>query len=244
MTEQQLLQDVSGELTLDCSLPIQLPFDRIKTIVKNARDFFYDNYQYAVEERYMALNLELFSHPEFAKTRTLKLPDCIQSVYDLREMGGIGIFGVNSGDFADSKMIGATLSFSPFALDNLMYSTVMYSFYDLSKAYTLESIAFSFNKNSKKLMLKGRNPRKNTFIKCYVKLSEEDLYEDELFRRYCKAMAKINLARLLGTFQYNLPGGVQLNYNDIKADGKEELADIKAQMDSENSPDWLMQWNG
>ena len=48
---------------------------------------------------------------------------------------------------------------------------------------------------------------------------------------------------LLGTFEYNLPGGVRVNYANIQSLGKEEKAEILAQINSENTPSWFMQWN-
>jgi hypothetical protein len=57
------------------------------------------------------------------------------------------------------------------------------------------------------------------------------------------AKAKINLGRMLGVFQYNLPGGVSINFDSIKSDGKEELEAILKQIDDENTPSYFIQFN-
>lgn len=71
----------------------------------------------------------------------------------------------------------------------------------------------------------------------------ESLYEDELFMRYCFAMAKIQLGRTLQVFNYNLPGGITINFDAIKQDGQNELDKILEQVKGESSPDWFIQWN-
>ena len=79
--------------------------------------------------------------------------------------------------------------------------------------------------------------------KIYIDIPEESLYDDELFVRYVLAEAKINIGRLLGTFEYNLPGGVRVNYNNIQSLGKEERTEIIQMIKDENTPSYFLQWN-
>ena len=37
-----------------------------------------------------------------------------------------------------------------------------------------------------------------------------------------------------------LIGGVQINYNDIRAEGKEELQELKEKIKSDSTADWFM----
>ena len=76
-----------------------------------------------------------------------------------------------------------------------------------------------------------------------TKIPLESLYDAEVFIRYVLADAKINLGRTLQVFNYNLPGGVQINFDGIKQDGLDEMLAIKEDIDEENSPDWFLQWN-
>jgi len=255
MTEAELILEVKDELSHSCSLPYNLNDQEIKRIIKRARAFFFDNYQYAVEDRYFIIGREIFSAPQFRATRQVQLPECVISIYDVREAGGGGLLGNPDRDFGDSKLLGSELLLSPFVGDNLVYRTVLYSYFDLAKAYLLETFAYDFNKNTKRLTILGRDPSRTSFgsqslelagkdvaIKACLAIPDEDLYKDELFVRYVLAMSKINIGRLIGTFTYNLPGGITVNSAGIKADGEAERQEVLKMINDENTPSWFFQW--
>jgi hypothetical protein len=143
---------------------------------------------------------------------------------------------------------------SPFVGDNLVYRTVLYSFFDLAKAYLLETYAYGFNKNTKLLTIKGRDPGRisdanqssdyyDLVLKACIAIPDENLFSDELFVRYVLAQAKINISRLLGTFGYTLPGGITINAAAISAVGTTEMADVMKMINDENTPSYFFQWN-
>jgi hypothetical protein len=142
-------------------------------------------------------------------------------------------------DFSDNRLIASELFLSPFQSDDLVLRTAQYSYWDLTKAFILERYAFDFNRNTKRLKILGRDPKKNVFILCYTKIEPYKLYDDWFFQRYMTAQAKMSLGRLLGTFTFNLPGGIAVDASSLKDEGKEELEQIKQQIDDENAPDWF-----
>lgn len=264
MTEEELIQEITDALNFSCALPYNLNPEEIKRIIKRAKAWFYDNYQYAVEDRVFVLANQIFQHQEFRRTRQIRLPESIITVYDVREVGGYGISGNPDRDFSDSKLLGSELLLSPFVGDNLVYRTVMYSYFDLAKAYLLNSFAFKWNKNSKKLTVLGRDPGRSgkgnssqnaqlaqgfgvggtdVAIRCFVALNDDDLFDDELFVRYCIAKCKIALSNMLSVFTYNLPGGVQINTADIRSTGEAELQEVMDMINGENTPSYFLQWN-
>jgi len=243
MTEANLILEINNELSLSCALPYSLNEAEAKRIIKRAAAYFYDNYQYAVEDRYIIIPHDVFTHTDFKSKRMITMPDCVVSVYDMREMSGIGLFGNIDRDFSDSKLLGADMNLSPFQGDNLVFKTAMYSLFDLAKAYLLETVAHSWNRNTKRITVMGRTPAKDAVVRTMVKIPDESLYDDELFVRYCLAQAKITLGRTLSVFSYNLPGSVTINFDGIKQDGKDEMLAILEQINNEQMPDFFLQWN-
>jgi hypothetical protein len=259
MTEAELVQEIQDALSFSCALPYNLNAAETERIIKRAKRWMYDNYQYAVEDRVFVLKQAVFQHPEFLKTRQIKLPESIVTVYDVREVNGAGIAGNPDRDFSDSKLLGSELILSPFVGDNLVYRTVMYSYFDLSKAYLLPTYAFTFNKNTKFLTIQGRDPNRSgrggqqaqgfgtggndVSVRARVAILDESLYDDELFGRYVIAKCKIALANMLSIFNYNLPGGVSINTGDIRANGEAELQEVMDMINGENKPAYFLQWN-
>jgi hypothetical protein len=257
MTEAELIQEIKDDLSATCALPYNLNDQEIIRIINRAKAWMYDNYQYAVEKRFFVLSAVLFTSPEFLKTRQIRLPEKIVTVFDVREANNPGVSGNPDRDFGSSKLLGSELLLSPFMGDNLVYRTVMYSYFDLAKAYLLETFAFSWNKNTKKLTILGRNPAgspnnvgtgpnglvKSVAVSCFVAIEDHELFDDELFSRYCRAKAKQQLARVISAFNYNLPGGVQVNSSDLKQMGDEELREVMEQIRGEDSNFYFLQWN-
>jgi hypothetical protein len=239
MTEQQLITDINDEITFSGALPYGLPEKEIKRIIENDSRYFWDNWRHAVESRYLLLPLELFQNATFKKLRQIQLPDCVQFVVDFKEAKGGSIFGTIDRDFAEQKFIGSEIFLTPFIGESIMYRTVMFSFLDLTKAMMIDTIAYDYNKNSKLLGVIGRTPATNAVIRVFKKLDQDKLFEDEMFQRYVRAHAKVRLAHMLQTFNYNLPGGVTVNYQNVVATAEKEMEEVKTMMKGENTPDWM-----
>jgi len=242
-TEQSLITEMENYLSASCALPIQLPATEARRIIHRAREWAYWNYRFAVEEKYLAIPREVYMNPNFEAThRQIQLPDCVVTMHELKEITGVGIIGQPERDFSDTKLLGAEIFLSPFQGDNLVYRTAMYSYFDLARNYLLETIAFRFNHNTRRFTVLGRIPVSHTYARVWVKIPESALYEDELFVRYCLAQAKISLGSIFGRFGFNMPGGVTINYADLKQEGQTELEAIVEQVKSEDPPDYFLMW--
>lgn len=239
MTRGELIEMVNNEITGSCSLPYSVPEREMERVIDQALNWFYVNYGPAVETQYYVVTKDWFKQEDFRKTRSILMPDCVVSVYEIREINGGGRLGSIDRDFSDNRLLAAELFLSPFASDDLVLRTAQYSYWDLTQAFILERVSYDFNRNTKRLKIIGRNPSKNCAIQTYVKIEENKLYDDWFFQRWVTSQAKISLGRILGFFTFNLPGGVQVNADTIKEEGKEELAEIKQRIDDENSPDWF-----
>lgn len=240
MTLDELIIDIQNELTFAKALPYSIPEQEIKRIITNAERYFYDNWRHAVEPRYLLIPQDVFANKLFGKDRAIQLPDCVAFVHEAKEPNGTNsFFGTMDADFADNKFIGSEIFLTPFIGESIMYRTVIFSFLDLLKGFTIDTFAYDFNKNSRKLVVLGRTPRRGMVLQVAKKIDQADLYNDEVFQRYVRAKAKVRLGDLLTTFDYNLPGGVKPNYTNLVTKAENELNSVMEMMKTENTPDFL-----
>lgn len=245
MTRLELIKYVEEELSLACALTINLPAKNINRIIDQSKKWFYENYQYSVESKFYILPQPIFTVPEFRANRSIYFGECVVSVVDVREQGGIGfsLGGNIDRDFNGNKLIASEVYLAPMGGDGLVFQTAYQAFADLAKAFTIQTIAYDFNKNTRKLTFKGRDPRTSVMVSTYNKIDEQYLFDDNLFIDYVTAQSKIQLSRMLGFFQYNLPGGITINYDMLKSEGTDLLTEIKETIDSQNPPDWFITWH-
>jgi hypothetical protein len=239
MTRGELIELVTGEITASGALPYSIPERESNRIIDQALNWFYTNYGSAVETQYYIIERKWFNEPEFKKTRSILLPDCVVSVFEVKEVTGGGRLGTIDRDFADNRLIASELFLSPFQSDDLVLRTAQYSYWDLTQAFILERISYDYNLNTHRLKILGRDPKKNVFIQTYAKIDENKLYDDWFFQRYVTAMAKMSLGRILSTFTFSLPGGIEVDGSSLKDEGKTELDEIIQKIDDENSPSWF-----
>ena len=239
MTREEFIEQIRGEITVSGNLPYDLPPREYNRIIDQAKNWFYINYRHAVESQYYVIENRWFKDPEFRATRSILLPDCVVSVFECKEINGGNRMGTPDKDFSSNRLIAAELFLSPFQSDDLILRTAQYAYWDLTKAFMLEHIGYDFNVNSKRIKITGRNPTKNVYIECYVKIEENKLMEDWFFIRYCTAQAKQSLGRILGTIKYPLPGNIEINGDYYKEEGTTELEALLTKIDEENVPDWF-----
>lgn len=242
MTKAELVDLVQRELDVSFALPSQLQPSEIERIIDQCATWFYENYRESVETQYYIMKVDEFRKPEWKKTRTITMPDCVVSVFEVKEITGAGLLGNIDKDFADNKLIASEIYLSPFTGDSLVFRTAQYQFFDLTRAFFLEWIRYDYNRRTKKLKILGRDPSKDVFLNTYVKIPDDKLYEDYYFMRYVTAKSKIALGRMLSFFNYNLMGGITINAADIKSEGEAEVEKIEQEIKDQDSADYFMVW--
>jgi len=240
MTLDELVQDIQAELTFAKALPYSLPVPEIQRQINIAKKYFYDNWRYAVQNYYLLIPVAVTTNQLFLKNRAIKLPECVQFVHQIREANGAGsMFGTMDLDFADNKFIGSEIFLTPFIGESIMYRTLIFSFLDLAKGFTIDTLAFNHNKNTHEIVIMGRTPNYDMVLEVAKKIDQEYLFEDELFQRYIRAKCRQKLVELLTTFDYSLPGGIKINMTAITTRADNELTEIKEMMKGENTPDFM-----
>ena len=247
MTQDEFISLVQQEISVACALPFTVPLPEIQRIIKFSAEWFYKKYEDAVEERYVIIPRSAFSTPEFKKSRTVQLPDCVFSVFGLKKLredfgrtysfDGTGDFGIERLFLSDSVSIGQ-------GTENMMYYVLNLSWLDLSSHIINHTISFNYNRSSHRLFISGQTPDRDCVAHGYMKLPMEYLMKDEVFYRYVVAKSKIQLSRVLGTFAFNLPGGITINYDLIRTEGQEELTKIEEEIKADEGMDFFFTSGG
>jgi hypothetical protein len=238
MTRAELALDIKQEMTLAQALPYSIPDKEIERVIVNAERYFYDNWRHAVEPRYLLIPNELLSSDQYKASRTIRLPDCVQFVYDVKEPKGNSMFSTIDRDFAENKFIGSEIFLTPFIGESIVYRTVMFSFLDMTRNFIIDTVAYDYNRNTHCINVTGRTPTKMV-VQIAKKIDQEHLYNDEVFQRYVRAKAKVRLGELLTSFDFNLPGGIRPNYTTFVTKADAEFEKVLEMMKNENTPDWL-----
>lgn len=241
MTKAELIEYVNREITATYSIPFSVPPLEIERIINLEEKWIYREYRDAVQDAWYILDKKYYDTAEWRNTRTFQLPECVLAVKVVYEMtSGQRVFGIHDPDLTFDRLMAADLYLTPLSSDQITYRTIQWSFWDLAKQFNLKDINHHFNLNTKRLIITGRDPAESLWVTTLNQIPEEDLYDDPLFLKWVIARCKIQLARILGTFNMTLIGGVQINYNDIRAEGKEELQELKEKIKSDSTADWFM----
>ncbi len=240
MTKKELIDQVNAEITATCSIPFSVPDKEIERIIELEKKWLFREYRDAVENGWYVLDKSYYDTQEWTDTRTFQLPECVMAIKYVYELtSGQRVFGIHDPDLTFDRLMAADLYLTPLSSDQITYRTIQWSFWDLARQFNLKDIQHNFNINTKRLKITGRDPSESLWVATLNMIPSEDLYEDPVFIKWIIAKAKIQLARIIGTFNYTLIGGVQINYSDIRTEGQAELDELKAKIASDNVPDWM-----
>jgi hypothetical protein len=241
MTKQEFIAQVNGEITASAAIPFSLPPLEVERLINLEREWMYREYRDAVQDAWYILDKKYYQTQQWKNTRTFQLQPCTMAVKTVVEMtSGNRVFGIHDPDMSFDRLMAADLYLTPLSSDQITYRTIQWSFWDLAKQFNLRDINHHFSINTKRLIITGRDPVESLFVATLDQIPEEDLYDDPLFLKWVIARGKMQLARIIGTFNYTLIGGIQINYADIRSEGKEELDALKEKIKSDSPPDWFM----
>ena len=176
-------------------------------------------------------------NPNTGHTRgTYTLPEGVISVvgvYELNAFSGesgwnSGLLGKSAGDISLNRMVYQSVYDRTMAVsaDNTMYYICTEAFLDISRQIFQNMISFKYNRLTNNLRFLGELPKSDVILDVLVRVPDCDLYNDDLFRRYVIADCKIQLRRILGSYNYNMPGNITINVDSIADDGKTEKEQV------------------
>ncbi len=247
MTEQEFISDVKQELSAACAMPVSPRDAEIKRIIKYAAQWFYRHYENAVEERYYVIPTSSFQLESYRRSRTIPMPDCVLSVTSfkkLRENWTSSMTFDGTTDMGLERIMFQSIDSSGASTEPVMYYAVSLYWLDTLNHLLSHTITYNYNPNSSTLFVGGETPDRDCVAMCYVKQSLEHLMNDEMFYRYVVGMAKMQMGRVMGTFDMTFPGGAKLNYDILREEGKAAVDEVKEEIKGQSAPDFFFTSGG
>lgn len=249
----QFITRVQKEVTQSCALPFAVPVDRIPEFIVQAAQYFWQNCDLCVEERYYIIkNSDICKGNKLNKI--IQLPPQILGVHGVHKMQSNLKYGA-MGDFSIERMMlssysmfgGAGTVGGGFGINGLGYnlSDVITSMYEVDtfNQYLNAPLTYNYNSYSSKLVLLGDLGYSDILICCNVRCRIQDLYNNYYFFRCVIAFVKRALSQIYGTMEFKLPGGVTLNYSRFSEEANEDLEDIKEWFEKNRAADYFFMPN-
>ena len=244
LTIEEFIDSINTELTIGCALPKSLPDTMIRQIVeKRALPWFYRSYQYAVQKMYFLVKKEAFTSEEFTKYNYVQVPCEIQSVIYLYEVRGTSLFqlGINTPNL--SVNLGVTnqpyLSSYVTTIGELgTYKTLLDNMSDMLNQLNKYTLKYQFNQLNHRLHILTKVDY-DVIMEAYANIPQENLFNDDLFFKYCVGYAKQALGNMVGRYDFTLPGSVKINAADLVSQGKEEVKEVEEEIKGQSNSGWF-----
>ena len=107
-----------------------------------------------------------------------------------------------------------------------MYKSLIDNMADMLNQMNLYTVKYHYNQLSHRLNILT-NIQHHLVLEAYVNIPAETMFTDNYFVKYVTAWAKMQQGRLLGAFDFSLPGGVKYNSADMVSQGKEEMKEVE-----------------
>jgi len=238
MTLEELVDTINQELTVGCMLPKILPDIEIRRLIEQrAKPWFQRNYRYGVIKTYYLVTRDAFTVDADTGYRGIKLPCDVVNVTWIYPTDDKRLFqlGIN----APNLTINFGVTNQPYLSSTLttigelgVYKVIMDGFSSMLNQLSKTTFKYHYNQNNNRLhLLTGLEDYYTSLVlETYVAIEDEAMYCDELFQRYVAALSKQQLANLLGRYNFNLPGGIQINVSDIQSQAEREMTEVKEEI--------------
>ena len=250
--DYNFIQRIIQEITQSCALPLPLPAASIPPLILQAAQYFWENYDLCVTQKYYCLPNREFN--KCGPNNIAKLPEQIISVYGVYKTTDNFNYGV-MGDFSLERMIlnnSALTSGTGGTLSDVFGSGTGYNLTDVTgalyevatfKAMFESPLTFNYNPYSKELVILGALKDSDLILEVFERCRIQDLYRLYYFFRYCVCLGMRSLATIMGAFEFKLPGGVTINYSRFSDMAENEMEKIDEWINKQHSADYFFNTN-
>jgi len=225
MNRLDFIEYINDRLSGDCSVPIKLPEKTIDRIITDSMLWMVEHYDESTEKIHSILDQSMFATDTYKNERYVQMPDCIIAVTALKELNKLGRFpglGVMDADYHrhHSTLMSGGYYRGTVGSDGGLGSGVIYrlaseAYNSFLKGLTLDTVAFTYNDNSHKLRIQGRDPKGALYAELYIMTDVENMFGNIFFRDYVYYKCLEKFTEIHSFIDYNLPGGVKLNISNL-----------------------------
>ena len=244
---------VQAEVTQSCALPFALPVERIPEYILQAAQYFWQNCDFAVEERnYFIKNSDICKTSKLNKI--VQLPEQIMGVHGVYKCQSQLKYGA-MGDFSIERMMMSSYSMfggagtvgGGMSMQGTGYSLsdVVVSMYEVDTFNQMLNapLTYNFNAFSSKLVLLGDLGYSDLLIATMQRCKIQDLYNNYYFFRYVVCLCKRALSTIYGMFEFNLPGGISINYSNLSDQADSDMEKIDEWIQNNRACDYFFMPN-
>lgn len=251
--DYNFIQRIIQELTQSCALNLPIPPSAIPPLILQAAQFFWENDDQSVEERWYCLPNKEFN--KCGPNNIVKLPPQIIAVSGVYKTSDSFSYGA-LGDFSLERMI---LNNSAMAsgiglnnASNVFGSSGGWSLTDITGAlYELSTfkmmfdspLTYNYNHYSNDLIILGALGSANLILDVYTRCKIQDLYKNYYFFRYCVCLGLRSMSTIMGTFEFKLPGGVTINHSAFQDRAQAEIDQIIEYLNKNHACDYFFTSN-
>ena len=249
----QFITRVQQEVTQSCALPFALPAERIPEFILQAAQYFWQNCDFSVEERHYFVKKS-----DICKCSKLnnidQLPQQIVGVHGVYKVQSQLKYGA-MGDFSIERMMlssysmfggagtvgnGMTMGGTGYNLSDVIVS--MYEVDTFNQAFQAP-LTYNYNQFSNKLVLLGDLGYSDLLLATMQRCRIQDLYNNYYFFRYVVCLCKRALSTIYGMFEFNLPGGISINYSTLSDQADNEIDKIDEWIQNNRACDYFFMPN-
>lgn len=246
--DYNFIQRIIQELTQSCAINLPIPPQAIPPLILQAAQFFWENDDRSVEERWYCVPNKEFN--KCGPNNIVKLPSQIVSVVGVFKTNDSFSFG-NLGDFSLERIImnnSAMASGMGSGVANYFGSTTGWNLTDVTAAlYELSTfkavfetpLTYNYNPYSNDLVILGALGYSNLVLQVFTRCKIQDLYKNYYFFRYCVCLGLRSMGTIMGTYDFKLPGGVSINYSSFADRAQTEMQEIVEWINKNHSCDYF-----
>ena len=248
--DYEFFERVHDNISSSNALPFEIPEERLAKIVIKSAKFFWEYKDDATYEKSLYIPYSSFANKDVNSNAELQLPNGIEGILQVFTTGNYA--GITINDAIRIPLLDSYGStYKTFSTSNSQQSgytgdhyqpsdsIIALMEYDMMNNTFKKGVQFSFNRHKSILNVLGNSYGMSLVLQCFVRVDIKYLYNDYMFEEYVTARTMEELGKITSSFEFNYPGGVRLNYDQIRSDGQEKRREIEEELKGSQSVPYI-----